>query len=164
MSVRRPLLQFQPHMTTLATLLTCGLVSACGGGSDADTAPGNEAGDIGGSLIAAPVLRSALTGAQLTAALRNGGAAGQGLLALASGDPSGRTALPCGVQTYHYQYRTIDGRGTQVIASGALMVPEGTEGLCSGARPLIGWAHGTNFNRLYNLADYTDPTNPAASA
>jgi len=43
-------------------------------------------------------------------------------------------------------------------ASGALMVPTGGAG-CTGARPIVLYAHGTDTDKNLNLADITDPTN-----
>lgn len=139
----------------------CALLAACGGSDDDGSS--TDSASAQGALIQGPVLKSALSGIQLTTALKNGGASGRGLLALASGDASGNTTLACGVQTHYYQYSTVDGRGATVTASGAIMLPDGPTSQCSGARPMVAWAHGTNFYRQYNLADFLNTSNPAAS-
>ncbi|MGF6769965.1 poly(3-hydroxybutyrate) depolymerase [Paraburkholderia sp. GAS199] len=67
----------------------------------------------------------------------------------------------CGVDIVTYRYRTIGGAGEATTASGALMIPTGRATACSGARPLMIYAHGTTAYRNYNLADITqtDPGN-----
>lgn len=60
---------------------------------------------------------------------------------------------PCGVSVYHYEYRTIDGRGRPTTASAALMVPRGTARECQGPAPLVLAIHGTMPDSTYNLAD-----------
>jgi predicted dienelactone hydrolase len=39
------------------------------------------------------------------------------------------------------------------------MVPTGAAPACSGARPIVLYAHGTNTDKNLNIADITDPTN-----
>ncbi|MBK9573864.1 MAG: hypothetical protein IPO43_14595 [Rhodoferax sp.] len=41
------------------------------------------------------------------------------------------------------------------------MVPTGTDPRCSGARPMVLYAHGTNPAKRYNLASLADDGNPA---
>ena len=44
------------------------------------------------------------------------------------------------------------------------MVPKGDSELCSGPRPVVLYAHGTNTDTNYDLSQFAlDPTNPAAS-
>ena len=129
---------------------------------------GHERGDRGddvgqGRLLQPPTPTLSATAGQFTSLLADEGAGGQALLGLSTGDPSGRTALACGVAVYHYGYRTVDGRGRPAAASGALMLPTGSSPTCSGRRPLLEYAHGTNLNRDYDLAALNDPANPAYS-
>jgi hypothetical protein len=110
-----------------------------------------------GTLIWNPPLRVAtLTAADLTAQL-NASPTGQQLLAVVSG---GTGVLPCGVDFHYIQYGTVDGGNPQqpTSASGALMVPTGAAG-CTGARPIVLYAHGTATDRTTNLADVTNPNN-----
>lgn len=144
----------------ISALACCMQLAACGG-SDDDSPTASESPQ--GTLVQGPTLKSSLSAIQLTTALKNGGANGRGLLALASGDASGNATLACGVQTHYYQYSTVDARGAPVTASGAIMLPDGPTGQCGGARPMVAWAHGTNFYRQYNLADFLNASNPAAS-
>lgn len=61
--------------------------------------------------------------------------------------------LKCGVDVFHYQYNTVDGRGKPVTASSALMVPTGSDPKCTGAHPVVMGLHGTVADKAYNLAD-----------
>lgn len=130
------------------------LVAACGGGGG----PLGEqnANPARGTLMQSPPPRiTALTAADFTASLQ-ASASGQGLLQLA-GTPT------CGVDVQYIKYGTVGGQGEATDASGALMVPTGSDAKCAGARPIVLFAHGTNITRSYNLADLSDQTNPAYS-
>src|ERR1700692_17403 len=67
-------------------------------------------------------------------------------------------APTCGVDFYYLKFWTVGGAKETTQSSGALMVPTGGAG-CSGPRPIVLYAHGTNTNQALNLADVTDPTN-----
>jgi hypothetical protein len=69
-------------------------------------------------------------------------------------------APKCGVDFYYIQYATVGGAGEATTASGALMVPTGPTAMgCSSARPIVLYAHGTNTDKAFNIADITNPTN-----
>ncbi len=137
------------HRITLALLGTAAL-AGCGGGTS--SAP---------PAVQALASTFSASASQFTAALNAGGSSGQAVLALATGDPTLATPLPCGVSVYHYSFNTVDGQGQPTTASAALMLPTGSASICSGARPMLEYAHGTNFYRSYNLAALGDSTNPA---
>jgi len=125
------------------------LVAACGGGDDAAPPPPAR-----GALLQTPAPRTvSMTAAAFTAVLT---ANSPSLLQLA-GTPV------CGVDVQYIKYETVGGAGEATDASGALMVPTGSSANCSGARPIVLYAHGTNITKRYNLADFTDSTNPAYS-
>jgi prolyl oligopeptidase family protein len=133
------------------------LLAACSDGTGGSSAAVDTSG-ARGSLVYNPPLRIAtLTAADFTAQLNAQGLTGQQLLALVSG---GTGILPCGVDFHYIQYGTVDGGNPQqpTTASGALMVPTGGAG-CSGARPIVLYAHGTAVDRNTNLADVTNPNN-----
>jgi hypothetical protein len=134
------------------------LVAACGGGGDGTGSAGTQNANPGrGELMQSPPPRiTSLTAADYNAKL-NGSTSGQGLLAL-SGGP-----VPCGIDVQYIQYGTVGGKGEATTASAALIVPTGTDPKCTGARPIVLHAHGTAVERRYNLADFTDNTNPAYS-
>ncbi len=126
---------------------TLGL-AACGSSSQTvevanSTAPG--------SLALDPPFRIASADAATFAAQVGATASGQQLLQL-TGAPT------CGVDFYYLKFWTVGGAKETTQASGALMVPTGGTG-CTGPRPIVLYAHGTNTNQALNLANITDPTN-----
>jgi hypothetical protein len=125
------------------------VVAACGKSSQtvpvgSSTAPG--------SLALDPPFRIASANAATFAAQVGATASGQQLLQL-TGAPT------CGVDFYYLKFWTVGGAANETTeSSGALMVPTGGTG-CSGPRPIVLYAHGTNTNQALNIADITDPTN-----
>jgi acetyl esterase/lipase len=67
-------------------------------------------------------------------------------------------APTCGVDFYYIKFWTVGGAGEATESSGALMVPTGGPG-CSGPRPILLYAHGTNPDQALNIADITVPSN-----
>lgn len=125
------------------------LVAGCG--SDTTTSTLATATSRG-TLVESPPLRIAsLSAAALKAELQAGGASGNQLVLIA-GDPA------CGVDFHYYHYWTVDPAGAAIKNSGALMIPTGT-GTCTGARPVLLYAHGTQTLKTMNIADPTDPAN-----
>jgi len=58
----------------------------------------------------------------------------------------------CTVNVFHLEYQTIGGKGEPTSASAAVMVPSGGSGnQCTGARPIVMYAHGTNPNKNFNI-------------
>ena len=124
-------------------------LAACG----SDTTSGvTNTGTGRGTLIHDPPFRIASVDAATFGAQLGATASGAQLLQVA-GTPS------CGVDFYDLQYRTVDPVGNPTIVSGALMVPTGSGAQCSGGRPIVLYAHGTNTDRSLNLADITNPSN-----
>lgn len=121
------------------------LLAACGGGGSMD--PGVTGGPPPrGTLLQSPAqLLSTVTTSTLLTEL-NAGTANQQVLAL-SGSPV------CDVLMYHIEYETVGGSGEPTTASAALMVPTGTGMNCTGARPIVEYAHGTTTDRNFNMAD-----------
>ena len=70
-----------------------------------------------------------------------------------TGDPA------CGVDFYYIRFWTVGGAGEATESSGALMVPTGAAPGCSGPRPIVLYAHGTNTDKTLNIADITNPAN-----
>lgn len=127
------------------------LIAGCGSNSPtASVATSTQAG----TLVVNPPLRVASLSASAFAAELGSSSTGQQLLQLA-GTPA------CGVDFYDLKYWTTDPHGKPTEVSGALMVPTGTGAQCSGARPIVLYAHGTTTVSTYNIADITDTTNAA---
>jgi Prolyl oligopeptidase family len=140
------------YLISLTILVS--VLGGCGGGSNSPTAT-IASSTTHGTLVANPPLRLAsLTAADFQATL-SASPTGTQLLA-AAGTPA------CGVDFYYLNYYTTGGNNEPTLASGALMVPTGGSG-CSGARPIVLYAHGTTTAKNYNIANITDTTNPAAS-
>src|SRR5882672_9296715 len=124
------------------------VVAACGKSSQtvqvgSSTAPG--------SLALDPPFRIASADAATFAAQVGATDSGKQLLQL-TGAPA------CGVDFYYLKFWTVGGAKETTQSSGALMVPTGGSG-CSGPRPIVLYAHGTNTNQALNPPHVTDPTN-----
>jgi poly(3-hydroxybutyrate) depolymerase len=65
----------------------------------------------------------------------------------------------CGIDVYYLKFRTTGAAGEATESSGAMMVPTGAAPGCSGPRPILLYAHGTNTNKALNIANLEDPTN-----
>ncbi|MGO9514508.1 MAG: alpha/beta hydrolase family protein [Steroidobacteraceae bacterium] len=65
----------------------------------------------------------------------------------------------CGVDFYYVKFWTVGGAGETTESSGALMVPTGAAPACSGPRPIVEYAHGTQTDQAFNIADPTNPSN-----
>ena len=125
-------------------------LGACGGSSSqtGTTSPSTAHG----TLAVNPPFRIASVNAATLAAQLGSTSAGAQLLELA-GTPT------CGVDFYYITFWTIGGAGETTKSSGALMVPTGAAPACSGARPIVEYAHATNTNKALNIADITNTSN-----
>ena len=142
------------------------LVAACGSGGVDSPSMSVAIDDSGarGSLYQNPPLRIAsLTADQFKGSL-NASPTGQNLLAIA-GTPK------CGIDVQYLHYGTVEvtydaalsATEKPTTATGALMVPTGSDPSCTGARPELLYGHGTTVEKRYNLASFGDNTNPAYS-
>lgn len=146
-----------------AALLAGGLLAACGGGGGGGgigvfPPPGGNPQPPPpgrGSLVEPPSRTARLSADQFTALLRL--------------DDKGRTLEQiagrprCGFELHALHYRTVDGRDEATSASGALMVPAGTDPACNGPRPVVMYAHGTRADRDFDLGRWIDPEQPSAA-
>jgi hypothetical protein len=126
--------------------------AGCGGGGTAGHDIPGQADWKSGVLQGAPMLTVSLTAAQLRSQLQGGSPRDQALLALA-GDPL------CDVQVHSIQFSTQGGAHEQTTSSGALMVPGGPDWRCSGAKPVLLYAHGTHAEHSFNIARLDDSGN-----
>jgi len=130
------------HARTLS-LLTALLLAACGGSnSGSDLVATNPA--RGQLLQSPPELVSMVTAPALLLILNT--LANQQLLAI-SGTPL------CDIAVHHIRYATVGGANEATTASGALMVPLGSDPRCRGTRPILLYAHGTTTDRAFNMAN-----------
>src|ERR1700736_5516455 len=123
-------------------------LTACGSSSQTAQVANTTAP---GSLALDPPFRIASADAATFAAQVGATASGQQLLKLT-------TAPTCGVDFYYLKFWTVGGAKETTQSSGALMVPTGGTG-CSGPRPIVLYAHGTVFDKTFNIADVTNPAN-----
>jgi hypothetical protein len=111
-----------------------------------------------GTLVEDPPLRIVSLSASALSAQLSASASGQELLQLAG-------APACGVDVYYMKYWTVapappgGGTAAPTEVSGALMVPTGSGAQCSGARPIVLFAHGITTDSTFNIADVTNPAN-----
>ncbi|HTB28169.1 MAG TPA: hypothetical protein VK715_04370 [Steroidobacteraceae bacterium] len=133
-----------------AFALGAAYLAACGGSSSQTGAESTSTSP--GTLSVTPPFRIASLNA----------AAFQGELAAS---PTGAQLLEltgnpvCGVDFYYIRFWTVGGAGETTESSGALMVPTGAAPACSGPRPIVEYAHGTNPNKALNIADITNTAN-----
>ena len=135
--------------SALGAMAAAMLVAACG--SDTQTSVVNDS-TTHGTLVESPPLRIASLDATAFAAELNSTTSGQALLQL-TGTPS------CGVDFYYLKFYTTGAAGEATMSSGAMMVPTGAAGTCSGARPIVLYAHGTQADQTFNIADITNTSN-----
>ena len=127
-------------------VLTAAVLTACSGGSDVAPGPAIDLTTARGTLVANPpvVLASFPTAADFRNVL-NSSASGKGLLQLA-GDPK------CGINFHYMEYNTVGGANETTNATGGIMVPQGTDAACTGARPVLLYSHGTAVEKNINMA------------
>src|SRR6266851_1850855 len=136
-------------LTPLSVALGAALLCACGSSSQTSTVAPSTAH---GTLAVNPPFRIASLNAATFQAELAGTSSGAQLLQIA-GNPS------CGVDFYYVKFWTVGGAGETAESSGALMVPTGAAPACSGPRPIVLYAHGTNADKTLNIADITNPSN-----
>ncbi|HEY3785596.1 MAG TPA: prolyl oligopeptidase family serine peptidase [Steroidobacteraceae bacterium] len=80
------------------------------------------------------------------------------LLASLAGNDLGKELLTlaytpkCAVNVYQLKYQTVGAQGEAATASGALMIPTGSDPSCRGPRPIVLYAHGTTADKTFNIA------------
>jgi dienelactone hydrolase len=142
-----------PHTSRpLIALLAISLLSACGGGDDdaaviAPTPPPQR-----GALLESPPPRLAQYSTNELLAMLADSAFSEEVLQLV-------LTPKCAVDVHQLKYQTVDPAGTLTPASGALMIPNGSDPACQGARPIVLYAHGTSTDRAFNIADLSNADN-----
>lgn len=132
------------------------LLSACGGsGSSGSTSPamgGSPPPPTEGQLTTSPPAKVASFSASDLLSMLGVDSIGKQLITIAY-------SPLCSIDVYHIQYQTVGGKGEATTASGALMVPTSGGSSCQGPRPLVVYAHGTNPNKAFNIAQITPNQN-----
>jgi pimeloyl-ACP methyl ester carboxylesterase len=65
----------------------------------------------------------------------------------------------CSIDVYEIQYGTVGAKGEATTGSGALMVPTGNASPCTGQRPIVEYAHGTNVAKSFDIAQISTGSN-----
>jgi S-formylglutathione hydrolase FrmB len=134
-------------------LVTAILLAACGGGNGSGNSETVASPARGQLLQSPPELVSIVTAPALLLALN--GLANQQLLAV-SGTPL------CDIAVHQIRYATVGGANEATTASGALMVPLGSDTHCRGTRPILLYAHGTTTDRAFNMTNLQGDPNGEA--
>ena len=133
----------------LSAAIAAAVLTACG--SDSTTSM-VATSTTHGTLVENPPFRIASVNAASFAAQLSANTTGAQLLQI-TGAPT------CGVDFYYIKFWTVGAAGETTESSGALMVPTGAAPTCSGPRPIVLYAHGTQTDKAANIADITNPSN-----
>jgi hypothetical protein len=138
-----------PSVAAVALALALSLtLSACGNSSD-DSGSG-VATPARGSLVGTPTALQTVTAGTLLQQLT--GLPGQQLLTL-SGTPT------CDINVFRITYNTVGGANEATTATAAVMIPSGADASCTGARPVVLYAHGTTTDKNFDIANLQDTGN-----
>ncbi|MES2296447.1 MAG: lipase family protein [Pseudomonadota bacterium] len=150
------------HTHIALCALAAAVLSACGGGS---TGPTIDASPARGTLFANPPNLVPIPQADGSAVPTLEPAAFAAMLEAAEPGITQVTGAPrCTVSTYYMKYATVGGAGEATDATGAIMVPSGAAAGCSGAHPVVLYAHGTATGKSNNMANLRDNTEAALAA
>ena len=137
----------------LALLLLC----ACGNGNDNDNMPPDpdpEPVAQRGDLIGEPQLAATYSPDELLVLVSANDVAQLLLEAVLTPE--------CAIDVYRFEYQTVDPAGNLIPVSSALMVPNDLATQCQGERPIVLYAHGTNTDKAFNMADLESANNTEA--
>ena len=138
------------HHSGLACATAALLISCGGGGSSSGSTPARP---TPGTLLNPPQLVTQVSAAGLLLDLNSStDEEVQQLLNLVG-------APLCDIAAYHIQYNTLGAANEATTASGGLMVPSGSNAACTGARPIVLYAHGTTTSKNFNIVDITNAEN-----
>jgi alpha/beta superfamily hydrolase len=134
----------------MGVALAATILAGCGGSNSPTAAQSPSTAH--GTLATSPPVRVASADAATFQAQIGATASGAQLLQL-TGAPT------CGVDFYYIKFWTTGAANEMTESTGALMVPTGAAPACSGPRPIVLYAHGTQFEKAANIADITNPNN-----
>lgn len=141
-----------PVALAITVLAGCG---GSGGGGSAGPTLSNSTDR--GTLLASPPILVPIPQADGTAQTSLQPAAFAASLEAASPGTTQVTGVPkCAITTYYMKYATVGGKGEATDATGAIMVPSGSDPACTGPRPVLLYAHGTTTDKLFNMANLRD--------
>jgi alpha-beta hydrolase superfamily lysophospholipase len=137
----------------MAALFATAILAGCGGGGSSGPTVSSDT-QTRGTLVASPPNRVPIPQADGTYAATL--PAAQFAQMLEAGQPgiTQITGTPkCAISIYYMKYITVGGAGEATDATGAIMVPSGTDAACSGPRPVLLYAHGTETDKAFNMAN-----------
>jgi alpha-beta hydrolase superfamily lysophospholipase len=148
------------RLKVFAVLGSAFTLAACGGSND-------NKNDAPGTGQAEPPPPAATTAGTLidTPPTRLGSFAVADLLSMVNSNSTAERIVDfildpqCGVDVYQIRYNTLDPAQQPTTASGALMVPTGNNATCQGGRPIVVYAHGTQAEKSFNIADLSNTDN-----
>ena len=136
----------------LGAVASASLLASCGGDSTGSDFVIDTSTARGTLIQSPPPLIAALSAQDLTATL-NANVRGRTFLAVGG-------APKCGVDVQYIRYTTVGAVREATDASGAVMTPTGGPD-CTGARPIVLYAHGSTTAKSFNMARLDDSTNAA---
>ena len=137
-----------PWSRTILSLILC----ACGGaaaenGVDRPLAPSSERGSVIGASVVPVVLGHRVAVSKLEPGVFS---------MLMRKEQTGATLITgepkCAITAYSVQYKTVGGSNEATDASAAIMLPSGSDPACTGARPVLLYAHGTTVAKSFSMA------------
>lgn len=137
------------------SLLSAAVLSACGGGGSAGPVIDNT--PTRGTLVANPPVLVPIPQASGPALTKLDPVVFKASLDAAKPGLTQLTGAPkCEISTYYMKYITVGGANEMTDATGAIMVPSGSDPACTGPRPVILYAHGTTVEKSFNMANLRD--------
>ena len=137
------------------SLLSVAVLSACGGSGT--PGPVVDTSTARGTLFANPPNLVPIPQADGTAVTQLAPQAFSAMLEAAQPGITQVTGTPkCAITTYYMKYGTVGGANEATTATGAIMVPSGSDPACSGPRPVVLYAHGTTVDKSFNMANLRD--------
>jgi len=137
-------------------MLAVAVLAGCGGNSSS-SGPATDTTLARGSLVANPPNLVPIPHADGTTSTKLEPAVFAQMLEASRPGTTQVTGTPkCAISTYYMKYGTVGGANEPTDATGAIMVPSGTDPACTGARPVVVYAHGTTVDKSYNMANLRD--------
>ena len=138
------------HVRLPALSLLPLLLCACENSDDADMRPDPEPPQRG-DLIGDPALVASYSPDELITLAASNEVAQRLVEEVLTPD--------CAIHVYHFEYQTVDPAGDITPASAALMLPDDTATPCQGERPIVLYAHGTQTDKTFDMADLESSDN-----
>jgi acetyl esterase/lipase len=141
-------------MRAVLPLVLALLLSACGGGGTPAGIPTPPTPTVPPPPPPPPPERGSLVGAASVAVETLEPAVFAALLESGLSGATKITGQPqCAVSTFTVRYNTLGGAAEPAEASAAIVVPSGAAAVCSGARPVLLYAHATSVEKSYDMAN-----------